>query len=48
MFFESDGLKSWEIDALAIYKEDLYYQRTDELVKKYPIVFDAEAIKNIP
>lgn len=48
MFFEHDGLKAWEIEALNIYKDELYEKRTEELVNNYPITYDSEAIKNIP
>ena len=48
MFFEGDGLMAWESDALELYKDELYKQMTDALVERYPVTFDAEAIKNIP
>ena len=48
MFFEQDGLKVWESQALDAYKDELYTKASDELVAKYPLTFDSEAIKNIP
>ena len=48
MFFECDGLKLWESEALDMYKDELYEKKSEELVNKYPLTFDAEAIKNIP
>ncbi len=48
MFFEHDGLKAWEIEALNMHKDKLYENRSEELVNKYPLNFDSEAIKNIP
>ena len=34
--------------ALDMLKDELYSNNTDELVKKYPITFNEDAIKQIP
>lgn len=48
MYFVGEGYDVWEYKALDMLKDELYSNNTDELVKKYPITFNEDAIKQIP
>jgi hypothetical protein len=48
MYFVGEGYDVWEYKALDMLKDELYSNNTDELVKKYPLTFNEDAIKQIP